>query len=460
MIWPFRPHPPLSLTHKVQLERQFRAAAAALGAFTNDIPTVVCPQHIDPVLEQVSEENLPATLFHFFAKRIPLRFKSADDAPTVEWMSVSLLNDDGQSQPFQKQLDDNGRVTKFQIDRSLKQFPYRMASIAALACAECWFRNQEEPHTEALKNVPFDVLPVFFGLTPILANAVLYTDDYSTAEMHQFEGSQMGSLTALEHGYLMALAEYCLGIDYSSVAPLLRPDAGKSMKAGLKFLLKTDDTIVPQDLRSNIRSLFEPPTAEDLASRNESVVLSSLIDLVERRQCSAEISPAVARLLGHSEPEIRKWAAAVLRNADTLNDSQIDDLFASLGDNSVPVRANAILALQPGFSRDEDVVDRLVDFLGRPERSIVEASVYKLMGYSDLPDRTASVLLKGIHTLAVKGAPDSVFPIAKSLLEKVCDDPDTLLQERFADDPTLAAMLFATEDELEEGFDDDESDED
>lgn len=447
MIWPFRPYPPLSLTHKVQLERQFRAVAAAIRALPKDVPAVICPQDIDPVLQQVSEEALPQTLFQFFARRIPVTNESSPTEPVVEWAPISLLNSDGEAQPFQKHLDDDGRVTKIQIDGTLKQFPYRTASITALACSECWFRNLEEPQRTELTKVAFDVLPVFFGITPILANATQNSDAQLMGTMQPAESSQLGSLSALEHGYLMAMAEYCLGFDYSSVTPLLRPDAGKSLKAGLKFLQKTGDTILPKDLRSESGTLKQLPTEHEFSSRNETVVLSGLMDLALAGTCPAQLTSPVCRLLGHPEQEIRKWAASTLRYAAELNDEQLSDIYGALGDNSVPVRAQAILALQPGFARDEDVVDRLVDFLARPEKSVVEASVHKLEAYSDFPDRMPELLLKGIHTLVVKGAADSVFPVAVKLLNQFTEDPEGLLKEKFADDPTIYSTLFASADD-------------
>lgn len=462
MIWPFRPYAPLSLTHKVQLERQFRATAVAVGVFSKDVPTIICPQDLDPVLQQVTEERLPQTLFDFFAKRIPTTNGAVSEestsveraivAPTVEWAAISLLDGNGQTQPFQKHLNDEGGISKIQIDSELKQFPYRVASIAALACAECWFRNLEKSQQATLEKVPFDLLPVFFGLTPILANAVLYTNEQMMGGMHQMESSQLGSLSALEHGYLMAMAEYSLGFDYSGIMPLLRPDASKSLKAGLKFLQKTQDTIVPKDLRSDTRPLHQSPTENELSSRNDTIVLSSLMDLGLGGVCPAQLTQTLCRLLGHSEPEIRKWAASTLRSATEINDEQLSDIYASLGDSSTAVRAQAILALKPGFDRDEDVVDRLVDFLSRPERSVVEASVVKLAEYSDFPDRTPEALLKAIHTLVVKGAADSVFPIALKLLNHFTEDPEGLLKERFVDDPTIYSTLFADADPSEDQF--------
>lgn len=461
MIWPFRPYPPLSLTHKVQLERQFRATATAIGAFSKDVPSIICPQDLDPVLQQVTEDLLPQTLFEFFAER----FSNASEPtpchphPKVEWAPISLLDGNGQAQPFQKHLNDEGGISKIQIDSELKQFPYRVASIAALACAEFWFRNLDKPQQTTLGKVPFDLLPVFFGITPILANAVLYTDEPLMGTMHQMESSQLGSLSALEHGYLMSLAEYSLGFDYSSVMPLLRPDASKSLKAGLKFLQKTKDTILPRDLRTDSSQLHQPPTENELSSRNDTIVLSSLMDLGLASTCPVQLTPSLCRLLGHSEPEIRKWAASTLRSATELNDEQLSDIYASLGDSSTAVRAQAILALKPGFDRDEDVVDRLVDFLSRPERSVVEASVVKLPEFSNFPDRTPEALLKAIHTLVVKGAADSVFPIALKLLKHFTEDPEGLLKERFVDDPTIYSTLFSDTAPSEDEFaapDDDE----
>lgn len=452
MIWPFRPYPPLSLTHKVQLERQFRATAAAIGVLSKDVPTVICPQDIDPVLQQVSEDDLPQTLFRFFAGRIPVSDESSATEPVVEWAPMSLLDDSGQTQPFQKHLDDDGRVSKIRIDPELKQFPYRIASIAALACSECWFRNLDEAQQTQLAKVPFDVLPVFFGITPVLANAALYTNEQLMGLMHQAESSQLGSLSALEHGYLMAMAEYSLGFNYSDAVSLLRPDASKSLRAGLKFLHKTNDTILPKDLRSGTGTLHQLPTESELSSRNETVVLSGLMDLGLSGTCPEQLTSSVCKLLAHSEPEVRKWAASTLRYATTLNDEHLNDIYASLGDNSVPVRAQAILALKPGFDRDEDVVDRLVDNLGRPEKSVVEASVVKLAEYSGFPDRTPELLLKGIHTLVVKGAADSVFPVAVKLLSQFTEDPEGLLKERFADDPTIYSTLFTDGDPSEDEF--------
>ncbi|MEP3482079.1 MAG: HEAT repeat domain-containing protein [Fuerstiella sp.] len=452
MIWPFRPYPPLSLTHKVQLERQFRATAAAIGAFSKDVPSIICPQDLDPVLQQVTEDLLPQTLFEFFAKRFFSTSEPTPAHPSVEWAPISLLNTNGQAQPFQKHLDDEGRISKIQIDSELKQFPYRIASIAALACAECWFRNLDQSQQVTLEKVPFDVLPVFFGTTPILANAALYTDEQLMGTMHQMESSQLGSLSALEHGYLMSMAEYSLGFDYSTVMHLLRPDASKSLKAGLKFLQKTKDTILPKDLRSDANQLQQPPTENELSSRNDTIVLSSLMDLGTTGTCPTQLTPILCRLLGHSEPEIRKWTASTLRSATELNDEQLSDIYASLGDSSTTVRAQAILALKPGFDRDEDVVDRLVDFLSRPERSVVEASVVKLADYADFPDRTPEALLKAIHTLVVKGAADSVFPIALKLLKHFTEDPEGLLKERFADDPTIYSTLFSNTDPSADEF--------
>lgn len=448
MIWPFRPHPPLSLTHKVKMERMFRAVAIALETLPDVPPSVVLPRDIQSVLEQSDSNDMPQVLFDFIAANLPMPPQDSSPLPTVEWAMISLLSESGEPQPFQLSQNDGGQITKVQFDRSLSESPDRMASICVRIACGCWFRSLDTDRSSSLQGISPELLASFFGLTPMLSCV-------SDRIYGGPENAVASELAMSDNVYAMAMAEYSLGIEYSQMVSWFRPDAARELKAGLKFLHKTGDCVIPNPLSGQVAmsiegsNLSEIVQEQDLAGDQESICLSRLMDLALSRRCPKNLQPLVCGLLGHRESEIRRWAAATLQHAEQLDDDQLTDIFAAVDDSVVSVRAQAVLALRSGFARDEDVVERLSDFLSRPERLLVESSVRKLAEYSEFPDRLTSQLLKAIHTMAVKGSSDEMLGQGVSLLGKVCEQPEQLIRERFADDPTVYSMLLGSGEDLE-----------
>ena len=436
MIWPFRPHPPLPLAHKVACERRFATVARMLGRHRIPSATVITPHEIDALVRDCDHDKLPRRLFAFVEDRLALPGFSLEG----DWAEPDDLTVNGQALHYRFLLDDAGHVTGIGLHPEVNDLPYRLAAVVAVAAAEYLIKS--ESLAEYVPKGAFELLPLFFGFGPIMANAALReaADQRSAVTEMPWERSRVGTLSPLELGYSMALADWTLDAGHNAVASLLRPDAKEGLQQGLRFLGKTADSSFEQDFLDRSPDDSIAFRLARLDNRSASVQLGALMNLNSASdEIDGELVDAVAELLRHREPEIQQLAATVLGRCESVPRAIHDELGILAEDGPAALRRAAISALRPGFENDGDVVDVLTDILRRCDPATAAVCVKTLLKYDSHPEHLIDALLKSLGSMVSSGSGD--LQLGVKLLRRVHDDPSIALQQYFTDDPTALAIL-------------------
>ncbi len=434
MIWPFKPHAPLGLTQKVTCERLVEKAERFLAQRNYTLPAIVTPQDIDALIEQIKAEELPQQMFNFFASRMP----SSGESVAVTWAENETLFVDGQHVHFDCLTDDNGRICEVIFDRSLADFPYRLAAIAATTVAQSlvWTDTSDAAREEGL----CESIPLFFGAGAIMANAALHELSETYGNFNFSSWSRSGSVGAVEFGYMMALTDWSLGTNYAAISDQLRLDAQEGLTKGLRFLKKTTDCCIQQDFAkqspdNSIRSLVS-----QLDARSDSLLYSTLIEIWSCGEFDTDLLPGVTRLLSHSDVEIQKLAARTLGKFGSLPRPIHDELVMLTANSPATVRRAAVSSLRPGYENDEQVVETLTELLRSGDAAMATNCIVTLLKYDSWPEHLCDCLLSGLSTMVLTSGNEELAA-GVQLLHRVLDNPQQILQDHFADDPSALAIF-------------------
>ena len=433
MIWPFRPHPPLPLASKVACERRFAAIGTHLGKQRISSHAVVTPQDIDPVFAECDVQILPRRLFDFVAGRM-LSNRSID----IDWGKPAAMVAAGRSQYYDLAKHDDGTLKGIVFHPSLAEFPYRLAAITAIAAAESLVFSES-----SAENVPTgacEIVPLFFGFGPIMANAALHETVMEANGVESWEMSRIGTVSPLEFGYTMALADWSIASGYEDITTLLRPDAKEGLEKGGRFLNKTSDCCFERDFLERSPDNSVGFVASRLNNRSPSVQLSTLTDLYHAGEPDAYLIPGVADLLGHSETDIQKLATVTLGRWDSLPQPIHDELLILAETGPPAVRRAAVSSLRPGFDNDDTVLETVTDLLSRSDATMAATCVQTLLKYETHPEHLPDSLMTGLSRMVLTLSSEDLMP-GIELLRRVHADPLHAVQHQFEEDPTALAIF-------------------
>ncbi len=435
MIWPFRPHPPLPLARKVECERRFATVARMLGRHRISSATVTTPDDIDAIVTDCDRDVLPTRLFAFIGSRLTLSGHSVD----VDWHDPDDLTVNGRALPYRFVFDDAGQVTAIGLHPEVDDLPYRLAAVTAVAVAEYFIKT--ESLAESVPKGTFEILPVFFGLGPIMANASLReaADQRSAVTQMPWERSRVGTLSPLEFGYSMALADWSLDAGFNDVASHLRLDAREGLEKGLRFLRKTVDCSFEQDFLDRSSDNSVGFRLAQLRHDSGSMQLGAMMDLHAADEVDPDLIDTVAELLHHREVEIQRVAALILGQCKSVPRAIHDELVIIAEDGPVVLRRAAISALRPGFDNDGDLLEIVTNVLRRCDPTTAAACVKTLLKYDSHPENLIDALLKSLGSMVSSGGGN--LQLGVELLQRIHDDPLSALQQHFGDDPTALAIL-------------------
>jgi len=441
MIWPFRPQPPVPLSPKVRYEREFRSIAQWLGQSRIDPQqTTILPNDVDALIADCSVEQWPNRLFHFFRARMPgsaegMEFDwiDADDAASQEQAS------DGQAAAVTFTRTDDGQISGGRFHRSLAEFPYRLSAVAAMAAAVHFRDTSGEERPSGTPSA--EVLPVFFGLGPVMANAALHeTEDQGSTAGQGADTRRNGNVSALEYGYCMAISDWAIGTNYASVSNMLRPDAREGLLNGIRFLQKTGDCSFERE------SVFaEPDSSFDvvqsrLGGSSKSVLLATLLDLRDSGSVSPEVANLLQDALDDQEPGIACAAAAVLGRCSDIPEPAFEALLWQAESGTAAVSRAAVAALQPNPQHDERIKALLTKRLHTADPALATACIHSLLRFNDYPSELNQSLLKSLGRFVSAAAEDGMN-LGLQLLHKVEQSPLDAIAHHFDDDPTVVAIL-------------------
>lgn len=435
MIWPFKPHSPLPLASKVTCERRFVAVARMLQQQPLVIPAPITPQEFDPIIAGCGHEELAERVFQFIAGRVlpnttfNVHWADDDDALTVDQKTL-----------LYRVVENADNPPSVFFHQSLGESPYRLAAVAATAAAESLLRSKSA--TATVPKGALEVLPTFFGLGPLMANAALHeateTDQASLLHMHTW--SRNGTVSSLEHGYTMALADYSLSSGYEAVVNQLRPDAREGLQKGVRFLSKTADCSFQTECLSSTPVFSTSDCTARLRARSSSTQLSTILDLYSQDSIAEELIPSVTPLLNHSELDIQQIATLTLGRCKTLSQPMHDELLIQAQNGPVTLRRAAISSLRPGYDNDDCVQELLTEILFRGDATTATTCIRTFLKYETHPPDLSEAVLAALRKMVLKSDTPELAD-GLTLLKQVHDAPAQAIQQTFEDDPSALAIF-------------------
>lgn len=171
-----------------------------------------------------------------------------------------------------------------------------------------------------------DLLPSFFGYGLFTANNTIETSHWNDGNLEYSSWQRKGYLSSIELGHALALFCWLRREQAPSWISRLRPDAAKTLKASLRFLERSGDTLLtPTNLSVSHATGHEAttPTAPSATHR--------LASIWDAEQTNAGIDN-VTRLLSDPELAIRQEALHFISQFENVPGSTLLALEQSISD--------------------------------------------------------------------------------------------------------------------------------
>src|SRR5262249_26780470 len=151
-----------------------------------------------------------------------------------------------------------------------------------------------------------DLVPVFLGLGLFAANAPVRDRSYTENNWHYFKIDKQGYLPSRMLGYALALFAYVRGEAKPAWARYLRPDAAQPLKRGLRYLLKTGDSLFhPDTAHQPVNPPTEAEVIERLTTGSPTVRAMTLCDVATLDPPPVALIDAVVRRLRDRDTDVQ-----------------------------------------------------------------------------------------------------------------------------------------------------------
>jgi hypothetical protein len=283
-----------------------------------------------------------------------------------------------------------------------------------------------------------DLLTVFLGMGVFNANSTLhesawnYGATYSGWSIHT-----QGYLSANSFGYALGVFAYLRGESNPDWAYYLRADAKGSLRAGLRYLRKTNDSLFRPDSDPAPR---QPPTAGEvaagLAHRSPTFRLAALHDLKWAGIDDPGLVPPVTRCLDDPDAGVRAEAARALAGFGGAAAPAVPRLIEIVQAES-EAWACAIPTLAALRAEPRLVVAEIARLLVRQPR-YAALLVSALRAYDDCSPAIPALLTALGREVANGGAIREVLTAVRALVP----DPESQIRAHFTSDPELRRQIL------------------
>jgi hypothetical protein len=244
-----------------------------------------------------------------------------------------------------------------------------------------------------------DLVPVFLGLGLFTANAPVRDRSYSENNWHYFKIDKQGYLPSRMLGYALALFAYVRGETRPAWARHLRPDVAQPLEQGLRYLLKTGDTLFgPDAAKPPARPPTEAEMVERLAAGSPTVRAMTLYDIATLDLPPGRLIDAVVRCLRDPDVDVQIEAARVLPHFGAAAHAAVSDLIWCLESRSSTLRTYAAAALPVIGAPAIEVVPELTRLLQDPDPDVVDATAAGLRQLAPSAASAAPALVEAIRT--------------------------------------------------------------
>jgi hypothetical protein len=283
-----------------------------------------------------------------------------------------------------------------------------------------------------------DLLPVFLGLGIFTANATIF--DHAKHRGNR-QIRQHGYLPSHVLGYALALFAHVRGEGEPEWCEYLRLDAATALRAGLKYLEKTGDTLFDRaSVRSQSRDLGPRTLVDRLRTGTPSSQLAALWQLRKDGPAGSDQVDAVLSLLDDRDECLRIEAAWIVGAHALAPDRAPGLLSDALRSRDGSTRATAAWALGQFPAQAEAIIPRLIPLLEDSEDPAVLNAAGSLGRFGLQAQEAAGTMLEAL-TRALIDCKMDIAEVLASSLNQVTPDLQARLKAYFAElDPELMPL--------------------
>jgi HEAT repeats len=292
--------------------------------------------------------------------------------------------------------------------------------------------GQEEDHEQLT-----DLLPVFLGLGLFAANSPVRDRNFSDNGMHYFKIDKQGYLPSRIFGYGLALFAYARGETRPAWSSHLRLDALGPLKQGLRYLLKTGDSLFGPD---TAHPPADPPSESEmikrLSSGSPTVRAMTLSEISALDPPPVGLIDVVAERLRDRDVHVRIEAARTLPLFGDAARGAVSDLFRCLSSGSAELRAHAMTALPLIGAPLAQVVPELTRHLQDSDKTVADTAAYGLgrlgsAAASAVPFLVEAIRISEVHCSSSEYLADALIAIAPpaDVLQRLLDSIEPEIRE-------------------------------
>ncbi len=276
-----------------------------------------------------------------------------------------------------------------------------------------------------------ELMPLFFGLGIFGANAVMRERSEVLMGLHSWSMVNYSGLPSRHIGYALALLCWLRNEPVPAWKSHLRKDAEETLKASLKYLEKTGDTILERESFAKPyeqRSL--PVWLEDLQQGTPGRRVAALwaIQSYPKLVSPGEQVAFISENLLHHDPHVRSSAAQTL---DVLGDTAqqaVPALLTALEDRHGSVRIMAALALGKMTSRAEEIIPDLLPFLNDRNLNVANAAAWSLGQFGQKAEDAGPAIVRLLRRGILHCEEGTLNDILDALLS-VTSHPEEVIME-------------------------------
>lgn len=410
----FAPKCPLELDQKVWTEYRMRWLADLLGIDRLLKAEVIIPTaDFFPAIPAKTEEvvnGLMRLLESYLGISEPVPFKLLTGNELTE-----ATDEEFKGLLIPEQALDNPSVLATKILRQLAQI-----DLMRRGCANA-LANE-------LEGVA-DLLLIFVGSGLIAVNNNVVDKTHRIGEFGYWEISKNCHLTSNDFGYALALFAYVRNEEAPAWMTHLNADAAETMKKGLQFLHKTNDSLFrPDRLRDRIR----PPIATEACDRLRSGTPTEQVFTLWQLEKNPLSEPAVIEAIEEKLAE-RNWviassAADALGPPRDASRQAIPALLRALNSSYPRVRAAAANTLGEIQAEPELVIPALVYHLTDSNARVLTAAGFALGKFGSAAQEHSPTLVRAIDSLLYGQSTESNVAFLLVALTRIEPDAETHLR--------------------------------
>ena len=261
-----------------------------------------------------------------------------------------------------------------------------------------------------------DLLPVFLGLGIFTANATVQSSVFSDGQYSYFSISKHGYLSSISLGYALALFATVRGELKPTWKKYLRTDAAHTLRSGIRYLRKTNDSLLSAaPVSSDRRAPSAAAVASWLDDPRANFRLAALWDIRLHKLPANDLLSNVESCLYDRDRDVRFAAIQTLAHFGNEAERSVPALLEIARDGTETQRLAALDALGHIARTPGDVIPAIIPYLLESSSNIVAWTAYALSHFGPASEAAVPLILAAIERESSVGDVCNVTILLRSL---------------------------------------------